>query len=88
MIGLPKSARTRIETKSAAPATPGLARGKVIVLNNVKPVAPRFRPAYSRLGEIDCKTPSIINAATGKNAIVSESHNPCQPKILIRNPNK
>ena len=40
-------------TRSAAPATPGLARGNVTVRKSFHPVAPKFRPAYSRLGEMD-----------------------------------
>ncbi len=88
MMGLPKSARIRMETSRAAPATPGLARGKVTVLNSLNPVAPRFLPAYSRLGAIDCRTPSMTRAATGKKAMVSESQRPCQPNMFTLRPRR
>jgi len=60
----------------------GLASGKVMVRNSVKPVAPRLRPAVFEHREYHCSYPSMTRKATGKNAMVCASHSPCQPKIL------
>ena len=51
-FGLAKSDIALMKTSRKADITPGAARGRVMVLNNLIPLAPRFCAAISMLGEI------------------------------------
>jgi len=51
-IGAPTSSREKMKTRAAPAAKPGSERGRVTVLNSLKPLAPRFSACSSRLGSM------------------------------------